>query len=57
MDLVRLRTSKKMNSDEESLAYPLFFAARGRGAIHHAQSQVPFSTKSKVLFSGLGADE
>ena len=42
-----------------SIAYAFYFAARGRGEIHHSASLagIPYSTPARVLLSGLGADE
>jgi len=42
-----------------SIAYALYFAARGQGVIStpESASEVPYRTPARVLLSGLGADE
>ena len=42
-----------------SIAYALYFAARGRGTMREGNTDitVPYVTPSRVLLSGLGADE
>ena len=42
-----------------SIAYALYFAARGTGAASYGQgaSSAPYATPARVLLSGLGADE
>ncbi len=42
-----------------SIAYALYFAARGEGVMSTSQncSTVAYTTPARVLFSGLGADE
>lgn len=42
-----------------SIAYALYFAARGKGMSqnHPDEAPEPYSTTARVLFSGLGADE
>ena len=40
-----------------SIALALYFAARGKGECNESGTPRPYSTRAKVLFSGLGADE